>query len=184
MTWRRCAAGCAPWSATASSSSTARAITASRKKWIWCAAAWWVIPTVSVSSSPTRAATICSSRPSRCAACCMATVLWPACWASIAAAAHQIHFLREAVIALAVDDELAVALHGAQPAAQRLQVILAAEAQRSGNLLERGGLAMLGKVLQDEFAAGNGLGVFLRFAVVKRVCYGTAFRHDVFLILL
>src|SRR3569623_593999 len=92
MTWRRCAAGCAPWSATASSSSTARAITASRKKWIWCADAWWVIPTVSVSSSPTRAATICSSRPSRCAACCMATVLWPACWASIAAAAARVRW--------------------------------------------------------------------------------------------
>src|SRR3569623_3533588 len=71
------------------------------------------------------------------------------------AAAHQILFLREAVIALAVDDELAVALHGAQPAAQRRQVSLAAEAQRSGDLLERGGLTMLSKMLQDKFAAGD-----------------------------
>lgn len=43
-------------------------------------------------------------------------------------AAHQIHFFRQAVVAIAVENHLAVALHGAQPAAQGLQLFLVAEA--------------------------------------------------------
>src|SRR3569833_1265782 len=99
------------------------------------------------------------------------------------AAADQIHLLSQTVIALAIDDELAVALHGAQAAAQGLEVFLGGEAEGRGDLFERFGPALLGQVFQDEFAAGDGLGVFLRLALVKGVFGRTAFRHDIFLIL-
>src|SRR3569832_2389515 len=61
------------------------------------------------------------------------------------AAADQIHLLRQTVIALAIDDELAVALHGAQAAAQGLEVFLGGEAEGRGDLFERFGPALLGQ---------------------------------------
>src|SRR3569623_1419219 len=125
MTWRRCAAGCAPWSATASSSSTARAITASRKKWIWCAAAAIEAQHAGQSTVAMQHAAHLLGREEQIVAALVGDEETETVGMTHHAAAHQIHFLREAVIALAIDDELAVALHGAQPAAQRLQVILA-----------------------------------------------------------
>src|SRR3569833_1546704 len=71
----------------------------------------------------------------------------------------------------------------AQAAAQGLEVFLGGEAEGRGDLFERFGPALLGQVFQDEFAAGDGLVVFLRLALVKGVFGRTAFRHDIFLIL-
>ncbi|MCY1290883.1 hypothetical protein D9M70_400460 [compost metagenome] len=80
------------------------------------------------------------------------------------AAADQVELVHRRVGAAAGIDKLAVALHGAQAAAQCLFRLLAVQAELFYQLRPGGGRAAFGEMRQDQFAAGNGVFVFFRLA--------------------
>ena len=61
-------------------------------------------------------------------------------------------------------DQLAVTLHGAQPATQGLDAFFAVDPQFILQLGTRGGRAAVFEQLEDQLATGNGIFVFLGFA--------------------
>jgi len=80
-------------------------------------------------------------------------------------AGDQVELLRRRIAAAAVHQQLAVAQHGAQPIAQRLEALGCGQLQIGGEVLGRDRLALLLKVLEDGLAAGDGVFVLAGLAL-------------------
>src|SRR5690606_4141537 len=85
------------------------------------------------------------------------------------AATDQIELVHRRVGATAGIDELAVALHGAQAAPQRLELLICGQTELGHQLLASGGRTTLGQVMENQLAAGNGVFVFFRLAGGLRI---------------
>ena len=83
---------------------------------------------------------------------------------SLHPAVQQVHLVHQPVVAAAIDHELAVALHGPQPLAQRVQVSGVGQAQSPGDTLVIQGAVGLMQQVQDDLAAGDGVVVKRRLA--------------------
>ena len=80
------------------------------------------------------------------------------------AAADQVQLVYRGISAAPGIDKLAIALHGTQTAAQGFDLVFFIQTKLFRQLLACGGLATVGKALQDQLTAGNGVIVFFRFA--------------------
>ena len=76
----------------------------------------------------------------------------------------QVELVYRSVGTAAGVDQLAVTLHGAQPATQGLDAFFAVDPQFILQLGTRGGRAAVFEQLEDQLATGNGIFVFLGFA--------------------
>ncbi|MNY45821.1 hypothetical protein D3C86_1809530 [compost metagenome] len=85
------------------------------------------------------------------------------------AAEDQVQLVHRRIGAAAGVDQLAVALHGAQPTAQRLDLLFGGQAELVEQLLTVRRRATLGEVLQNQFATRDGIFVFFRFTSGLRV---------------
>lgn len=85
------------------------------------------------------------------------------------AAADQVKLVHRSVGTTAGVDELTVALHGAQAAPQRLELLIGGQAELGHQLLASGGRTTLGQVLQNQLTAGDGVVVFFRLAGGLRI---------------
>ncbi|MNQ31032.1 hypothetical protein D3C85_443940 [compost metagenome] len=85
------------------------------------------------------------------------------------AAEDQVQLVHRRIGAAAGVDQLAVAFHGAQPTAQRLDLLFGGQAELVEQLLTVRRRATLGEVLQNQFATRDGIFVFFRFTSGLRV---------------
>src|SRR5690606_29450494 len=79
------------------------------------------------------------------------------------APADQIQLVHRGIGAAPGVDQLAVALHGAQPATKRFDVVFGSKPELVDQLLTRRRGATLVQMLENQLSAGNGVFVFLRF---------------------
>ncbi len=76
---------------------------------------------------------------------------------------NQVELVHRRIGATAGVNQLTVTLHGAQTAAQGLDLIISGQAKLLHQLLTIGGRAALGQLLQNQLTAGDGVVVFFRF---------------------
>ena len=88
---------------------------------------------------------------------------------------QQVHFTHQPVAAAAVENHLAITLHGTQTAPQRFQRLIIMQIQRLCYLLTLEGLGRLFQQLHDEFTTGDGIVIFTRFALGKGIGWGRFF---------
>ena len=92
------------------------------------------------------------------------------------AACDQVFLIDDAVAVAAIAQQLPVALHGIEPAAQGLAVFVIGNFQQPGDFLTVERHALFVEDVDDEFTAGNGAGVFaglsLRVGVLEFVLAG------------
>ncbi len=75
----------------------------------------------------------------------------------------QVKLVYRCISAATGVDQLGVTLHRPKAAAQSLELIFGGQAELFDQLLATGRRTALGKVLQDQLAAGNRVFVFFRF---------------------
>ena len=88
---------------------------------------------------------------------------------------EKLHAVHQPVPAAAVAQQLTVALHGAQPAAHRLDIVLAVQAEGRHQVLAGHQAAGIGQHRHNELPAGDGGLVFFPLALGKWVLGDTGF---------
>ena len=93
------------------------------------------------------------------------------------AACDQIHMGRQAIDAAAIADDLPVPAHGDQAATQRLLMLVRLQMEHLTELLQACWFTNGFKLFEDEFPAGNGVGVVVGFALGVGILRFAGFGH-------
>ena len=80
-------------------------------------------------------------------------------------ATQQVQLVHQAIGAAPIDHQLAIALHGAQPFAQRIYLLLFMQVEVAGDMRVTQGFIRGGEQVEDDFAAGNRVVVACGFAL-------------------